>query len=175
MENIIKTQSMSFSQSVKSVFDNLLNFKGRARRSELWWFYLLYTVVSFVCGLLLTPWPVAAGICSLVLILLIASVTVRRLHDRGHSGWWVAISIIVSTFLQFYYILSGFYDIMNTVNPDPEALVKIFLDPIVMICTTVSFVVNITIFVFCVLDGKPERNKYGISPKYINTGEELTL
>src|SRR6478609_4961968 len=37
---------MSFGQAIKSGFSNLGNFKGRARRSEFWWFYLFMVLVS---------------------------------------------------------------------------------------------------------------------------------
>ena len=35
----------------------------------------------------------------------------------------------------------------------------------------ISGIMNITIFVFCVLDSKPEPNKYGNSPKYVSDDE----
>ncbi len=44
----------------------------------------------------------------------------------------------------------------------PELIVTLVLD----------FIVNITIFVFCLLDSKPEANKYGPSPKYVIEGQE---
>jgi len=31
---------MSFADAIKSVYTNYVNFQGRARRSEYWWFYL---------------------------------------------------------------------------------------------------------------------------------------
>lgn len=45
-------------------------------------------------------------------------------------------------------------------------------DPIVMTSMLLLFFLNISILVFCVMDGKPEENKYGPSPKYIvNNGD----
>ena len=37
---------MTFGAAIKSGFQNLTNFKGRARRSEFWWFYLFLVLVS---------------------------------------------------------------------------------------------------------------------------------
>ena len=37
---------MTFGAAIKHGFRNLTNFKGRARRSEFWWFYLLVTLIS---------------------------------------------------------------------------------------------------------------------------------
>ena len=38
---------MSFSQAVRHVFVNYVNFKGRAGRSEYWWFYL-FSIISYL-------------------------------------------------------------------------------------------------------------------------------
>lgn len=61
----------------------------------------------------------------------------------------------------------GYYEIIETINPDPEAAMAIMMDPIFNIGLLVSFFVNISILIFCVLDSKPEPNKYGLSPKYV--------
>lgn len=171
MENFRKLPSMGFGESVNSVLKNLLNFNGRARRSELWWYFLAYFVVAFTSGLVLTGFPVLLGIIGTILQLTIWSVTVRRLHDRGHGGWWVAAAILTSVFMQFYIAGSGYYEALSTVNPDPDAAMAALRGPVFPIAGLISAVLNITIFVFCVLDGKPEPNKYGPSPKYIIDNE----
>lgn len=38
MNNYKKLPSMGFAESVNSVLKNMLNFNGRSRRSELWWY-----------------------------------------------------------------------------------------------------------------------------------------
>ena len=167
MENIKRLPSMTIGESVKKVLSNLFNFKGRARRSELWMYWLFYFLVSMVLMFIVKPWPVVSFIVYTLLHLSLWSVTVRRLHDRGHSGWWVTIAILLSTFLQAYYLDTGYYEIIETINPDPEAAMAIMMDPIFNIGLLVSFFVNISILIFCVLDSKPERNKYGLSPKYV--------
>lgn len=43
---LIPTPMMSFGASVKTCFQKYVTFKGRARRSEYWWFCLLYFFVS---------------------------------------------------------------------------------------------------------------------------------
>ena len=98
MEGIKKLPSMGFGESVKSVLANLTNFKGRARRSELWWYFMLYAIaciiVNFATGGSNT---LMQNIISILLQLTIWSVTVRRLHDRGHGGWWVTLAIACMT------------------------------------------------------------------------------
>lgn len=45
---LIPTPMMSFGESVKTCFQKYVTFKGRARRSEYWWFCLLNLIVSIV-------------------------------------------------------------------------------------------------------------------------------
>lgn len=174
MEGIKKLPSMGFGESVKSVLANLTNFKGRARRSELWWYFMLYVIaciiVNFATGGSNT---LMQNIISILLQLTIWSVTVRRLHDRGHGGWWVTLAILLSIFSIVYMWQIGYYEIMSTVNPDVDELTKTLSNPVTMVVGLASFIVNICIFVFCVRDGKPETNKYGPSPKYIPMDEYI--
>ena len=67
---------------------------------------------------------------------------------------------------------TGYLEALPKYNQDPSIAVKIMSDPIVMISMLLLFVLNISILVFCIMDGKPEENKYGPSPKYIvNNGD----
>ena len=71
-------------------------FSGRSRRKEYWLFMLFYMILNAVAMLI----DGAMGIVILQLIvglgLLIPSiaVSVRRLHDRDKSGWWILLGII---------------------------------------------------------------------------------
>jgi uncharacterized membrane protein YhaH (DUF805 family) len=78
------------------------NFSGRSRRKEYWMFIL----VTFIISVILTILEMALGLefnenfgilttlFSLILLIPSLSVTVRRLHDTGKSGWWILISLI---------------------------------------------------------------------------------
>ena len=94
MEGIKKLPSMGFGESVKSVLANLTNFKGRARRSELWWYFMLYVIITVIVYMAVGSSTLVQNIISILLQLTIWSVTVRRLHDRGHGGWWVTLAIL---------------------------------------------------------------------------------
>ena len=169
MEGIKKLPSMGFGESVKTVLANLTNFKGRARRSELWWYFMLYVIITVIVYMAVGSSTLVQNIISILL----QPVTVRRLHDRGHGGWWVTLAILLSIFSIVYMWQIGYYEMMSTVNPDMEEVTKTLSNPVVMTVGLASFVVNICIFVFCVLDGKPEANKYGPSPKYIPIDEYI--
>lgn len=69
MNNYKKLPSMGFAESVNSVLKNMLNFNGRSRRSELWWYFLAYMLVCMICSLLLSSSPVAMAIISTILLL----------------------------------------------------------------------------------------------------------
>jgi uncharacterized membrane protein YhaH (DUF805 family) len=62
-----------------------VDFKGRASRSEYWWFALFVVLVSFAAGLL---GDAANALVALALFLPYLAVSARRLHDIGRSGWW---------------------------------------------------------------------------------------
>lgn len=73
------------------------SFKGRASRSEFWWFGLFTLILNVFVGLLGSLAPTLASIVSAVqalwLLLPTVGVTTRRLHDRNLSGWWQALPV----------------------------------------------------------------------------------
>ena len=84
-------------------FKQYATFSGRARRSEYWYFTLFFTVgyllMSFIDGLIGTFSMEAGigllgGIFLLVHLLPSLTVSIRRLHDIGRTGWWYLIVII---------------------------------------------------------------------------------
>ena len=86
---------MSFTESVKTCFNKYVTFKGRATRSEYWWFTLCATVLIILLPLLVFALFNAEAMLFAYAALVLAfylpmwSVTVRRLHDTNHSGWWI--------------------------------------------------------------------------------------
>ena len=126
---------MHFIKIMKTVLvDRATDFNGRSDRPEFWFFGLYAGLVS---GLLMaidnyvlgwTFWSIIdpfgnmneSGI--LVLLFLLAtlvqslSVTARRLHDRGRSGWWQLLFFIpVLNFIPLYWCVRQAKDV-------PEAL-----------------------------------------------------
>ncbi len=100
-------QGNDFAWAVKTCFAKYSTFSGRARRKEFWYWYLftcLTTIAGFLLSCLLALISAAMGaaeifvilngIWSLIIFLPNLAVTVRRLHDVGHSGWYYLIAII---------------------------------------------------------------------------------
>lgn len=164
---------LSFGEAVKKNLSSLTDFKGRSRRSELWWNYLLYIMVGIAANIILGAFPVVLAVAAIVIqIVLLAAVTIRRLHDRGQSGLWVVAAFIIGIVGQVLIQQSGFYEIASSLSPNPEKILEIVSRPEMIATWILSLIVNITIFVFCLLDSKPEANKYGPSPKYVIDGQE---
>jgi uncharacterized membrane protein YhaH (DUF805 family) len=78
-------------------------FSGRARRSEYWWFVLIYLLISL--GLMLLDGILGSahrfgdagllgGLFGLAMLLPSIAVSVRRLHDTNRSGWWLLIAFL---------------------------------------------------------------------------------
>ena len=78
-------ERVGFIEAVKLAFVHFADFKGRARRSEYWWFCLFNIIVSSVFSVLL---PDFAWIWSLITLIPGFSIVIRRLHDAGKSGWF---------------------------------------------------------------------------------------
>ena len=106
---------MGFTDAVKNcVRNNYLGFSGRASRSEYWWFMLFLQIVPIVGYVLVFAYiSVALGeegatmsfetlmnllllpsLVTLAFLLPALSVSVRRLHDTGKSGWMLLITLI---------------------------------------------------------------------------------
>jgi uncharacterized membrane protein YhaH (DUF805 family) len=91
---------MGFGGAIKTVFGKYVDFKGRARRPEYWWWILFYTLVLVGLTIVDTFIAIAGGpallstLASLGLFLPTLAAQVRRLHDTDRSGWMVLIGII---------------------------------------------------------------------------------
>ncbi len=80
-----------------------IDFSGRARRKEYWIFILfnlIFGVVALILDLMLGSvnenlgYGLFYSLFYLGIILPTWSVTVRRLHDVGKSGWWIFIGLL---------------------------------------------------------------------------------
>lgn len=83
---------------VKKCFKNYTNFSGRARRKEYWYFFLFQIGLIFVAAILdyiiFGTLGLFYAVVALGMFIPALAVTVRRLHDTSHSGWWFWISVV---------------------------------------------------------------------------------
>lgn len=104
------------------------DFSGRARRMEYWMYLLVYFLIY---GVLLAlqnyVLPSLGGILVLVYALALIipgiSVSVRRLHDTGHSGWWFLIGLTgIGWFVLLYWYLKDGDPGSNAYGPNPKGI-----------------------------------------------------
>src|SRR5436190_18921001 len=104
-----------FSWYKKVVFENYSNFKGRARRSEFWYFTLVSAIFSLIPVIINELFGFRTiGIIGLLYSLLTfipsLAVSVRRLHDIGKSGWLLLISyLLIAVSLISLVVFSSIY------------------------------------------------------------------
>lgn len=109
---------MTFIEAIKSGFRNYATFRGRASRSEFW-FFMLFCVLAMLVASVLDVTLFAAyvatdggGLLSLITLLVTIlpsiAVSVRRLHDSNHSGWWYLLNFlpIIGLVLIYFYCIN---------------------------------------------------------------------
>ena len=87
---------MTFSESIKTVvFKKYATFKGRASRSEYWWYMLFASLISLLGAVIASTLygdPSELTLFDIVWLLIFLpglAVSIRRLHDVNKSGWWL--------------------------------------------------------------------------------------
>lgn len=167
---------------------NIFNYQGRARRSEYGWFQLVNYLLqmAFMLAFWLIVAGAAAGSAALggnqetmlmgvgvvaivvyvllflyqiVIFLVSLSVTARRLHDLGWSGWWQLVLFVLPLIIMVIFIIN-----MPTNMPSERDLAQAMFFPFLLmgIYALVAFVV------MCILlfkEGQIGANKYGEDPK----------
>ncbi len=134
-----------------SITDRYAQFSGRASRSEFWYFILFNFIVSIILSVLdnvlgtnytyevvaVTPVIADTGVAStamtqtigylstlygLALIIPGISVSVRRLHDIGKSGWWLFISLIpiIGLFVLLFFYVKDSQEGRNEYGENPK-------------------------------------------------------
>ena len=88
---------MSFADAIRDAFSKYVTFTGRSSRSAYWWFYLfniLVLVAALIIDYALGTGGIIYALAALALLLPNLAVLVRRLHDAGHSAWWLLIGLV---------------------------------------------------------------------------------
>lgn len=108
------------------VMKQYVDFGGRARRTEYWMYFLVYFLITLVCGVVegvLSMPGTLTSIVALVHLLPSIAVTARRLHDTDRSAWWILISLIplIGALVLLYFMVKSGDTSANRFGPDPKA------------------------------------------------------
>lgn len=91
-----ETQYSAFDWFLKAL-KHYIDFSGRARRKEFW-FFMLFNMLGCLAALIFDEVFGTEIIFYVIYILAMAlpvlAVSIRRLHDLGKSGWWYLLSLI---------------------------------------------------------------------------------
>lgn len=164
---------MNFTDAVRSSLSKFAVFQGRARRSEYWFFYLFTLLVTMGFNILVAfdaftgipMFTILGGLAGLALLLPTISVTVRRLHDTGRSGWHIIWWAVLPWVLVLVAMIAAGIGTAAT-GFEPMAALFAFLS-VVGLALLLPLVGGIVLFVFMVLDSKPGDNKYGPAVKNV--------
>ena len=112
---------MSFGQSISTCFRKFVSAKGRASRSEYWWFQLIVSPSYFISEVLDNE--VSFFFLGITLFTLIPAISagVRRLHDTNKSGFFLLISFIpfIGGLVLLFLLIPVGTKGKNRFGPDP--------------------------------------------------------
>lgn len=168
MGNYVATPQLGFMDAVKICLKKYFDFNGRARRSEFWWFYLACYIVNGILGGIfsaITSWgsSKAAELQSQMNGADINElIELSRQAQEANSSYqssliiWAILFGIISIAI-LIPMLSATARRLHDVGKSGHLQWLYLLCGIgVPIC-----------LILCIPDGKPEPNKYGESPKYV--------
>ena len=136
---------MNFKNAIKTCLkDKYANFKGRASRSEFWFFYLFLVIgYAITISTMFISIKLFIGILSIFILAMIIpsiAVTVRRLHDINKSGLFILLPLP--------------FEIMERLlEKSSEGLSLLFL--------VISLGLYIYLLVLYCTDGDKKNNRFG--------------
>ncbi len=150
---------MTFGDAIGEGLFNFMNFRARAARAEYWWWVLFALIIGIVATILdfliFRGWESGpfALITNLALFFPGLTVTVRRLHDTGKSGWWMLLLFAI-----VFLAAGGFVAALaaNPFNPFQGVGLVFIAVPGVLF-----FACAILIFIWTLLPSNPGNNRYG--------------
>lgn len=116
---------MDFRTAVATCLSKYATFRGRASRSEFWWFYLFTVIVmtaaSMISRAMGDPNDILGTLTTFALLLPSTAAGCRRLHDVGRSGWWQLLAItVIGIVLLVYWMVQPSRATGAKYGPAPE-------------------------------------------------------
>ena len=157
MGNYVATPQMGFMDAIKRCLSKYADFKGRARRSEFWWFWLACYVLN---GILYIPINILMSKKNALLQdALMGRISLAEADAKDPTTLIIIFGIIMAIVMLALLIpqLSAMCRRLHDVGKSGH-MMWLFL-----ICGVGGLIP----LIMCIPDGKPEPNQYGESPKYV--------
>ena len=155
---------MTFVEAVRVCLkDKYCCFRGRAPRSEFWWFALFMLLVNVavnVVATFLSPGAAdgVSALISLAFLLPNIGLAARRLHDRNLSGWWQLAPVAAS----LPPAVLGLYAALGGDLPRGEGTL--------IALAVLAAAVGIWFLAMLILRGTPGPNRFGPDPLAARAG-----
>lgn len=122
---------MNIFESYARAFERYIDFGGRSSRADYWSFVLINIVIFFVFRWMLELTWISQGFFSITLGLYMLgafipslALSIRRLHDSGHSGWWVLLKFIpIANLIPFIFMFFRSEKGVNKYGANPYEVV----------------------------------------------------
>lgn len=160
---------MNMINAVKSVLTQFFGFRGRARRSEYWYWILATILVAIVIAIveaLMGMGTDASGPLSTAFNLAIffpgLAVTFRRLHDIGRTGWWIGGFYLA---LFFVALFAGLMMAVSLGGGSGGTSGFAAAGILMLFAGLAILIYAIVMLVFLCTDSQRGPNRYGANPK----------
>jgi uncharacterized membrane protein YhaH (DUF805 family) len=186
---------MSFVGAIQSGFRNYVNFRGKASRSEFWYWVLFVVLIGLVVSTIESViWPAdelqgdwmqdlsnisaqptpLSNILSIALFLPNLAVTARRFHDAGFSGKWLLLQLVPLG----YGIFAGAGAVVVLNSAAPGMLTRDELLSLIFLVLPIFALLLAVMVIFLVMALRPSRSFYDgnryVEPEPISGMDEGT-
>lgn len=154
---------LDFVSAVKLAVGNIMNFGGRARRSEFWWLTLVVSVAAVIFLFI----PYLRALAVLGWTALVASAVVRRLHDSNAPDIiafaFIGLSLVFSVFngLRLLGVVDEVYSLERAFYGGSGAVLNLLY----LACGIITLIAWGIVVFFAVKDSGCDDNKWGQNPK----------
>mgnify|MGYP001186575049 CR=1 FL=1 len=149
----LQQPKVGFGGAIGRGFSNYFNFSGRATRAEYWWWILFNFLVVLI--------PIVNWVSWLIFLIPNISLTTRRLHDIGKTGWWQLGFMLASVVTWGTFIVALIIGILAAFGG--ESIEGLF------VLSAVAFIAAIATTVWAIVwlarQGDTGSNKYGPDPR----------
>ena len=154
---------MSFIEAIKTCFAKYATFKGRARRSEFWWFYLAVAAVNMVLGWILQIFAAKKAEAAQAAL---DNFDINNLDSLNQAASQDSGYATINLILLIIMVIWSLGTLLPLLGAWARRLHDVGKSGWLLLCGLICGVGIIIPLVLAIPDGKPEANQYGESPKY---------